>query len=136
MSTVGRSLARLVWERAGGACEYCHLPHQYTKTRFEIDHIIANKHEGRATSSNLALSCFYCNSCKGSNIAGLDPRTKRLTPLFHPRRHVWGRHFRWDGARLVGRTPIGRTTVAVLNVNERDVVALRAALIGEGVFPG
>ena len=32
-------------------------------------HIIAKKHGGAIESSNLALSCFYCNSAKGPNIA-------------------------------------------------------------------
>ncbi len=36
----------------------------------------------------------------------------------------------------MGRTPIGRATVAVLEVNHPDAVAVRQALIEEGVFPG
>jgi hypothetical protein len=55
--------------------------------------------------------------------------------LFHPRRHKWDRHFRWNGPRLVGRTPIGRTTVVVLALNDPDLVAVRMALIEEGRFP-
>jgi hypothetical protein len=56
-------------------------------------------------------------------------------PEAHPRRMKWDRHFRWDGPFLLGRTAIGRVTIAVLNVNEEDRVDLRQALIDEGVFP-
>jgi hypothetical protein len=47
----------------------------------------------------------------------------------------WFRHFRWDGPRLVGRTAVGRATVAVLDMNDEDRVELRQSLIDEGVFP-
>jgi hypothetical protein len=61
--------------------------------------------------------------------------TRKLTRLFNPRRHRGERHFRWDGPCLVGRTPVGRTTIAVLALNDPDAVAVREALIDEGVFP-
>jgi hypothetical protein len=38
-------------------------------------------------------------------------------------------------AILVGFTPYGRATVAVLNINEPEAVATRAALIEAGLFP-
>lgn len=46
----------------------------------------------------------------------------------------WARHFRWTGAVLLGRTHIGRVTIALLNINDPFRVALREALIAEGVF--
>ena len=128
-------LEELVWERAENRCEYCQLHQHYSLLTFEIDHIIARKHGGPTVAGNLALSCFYCNSFKGSNIAGRDPKTKKTTPLFNPRRHKWSRHFRWNGAVLMGRTPIGRTTIAVLNINEAEAVATRGLLIEAGLFP-
>jgi hypothetical protein len=130
-----RSLEQLVWQRAQSACEYCRVPQQYDELTFEIDHIIALKHGGRTVASNLALACFACNNHKGPNIAGLDPLTKKLTPLFNPRRHKWARHFRWDGPLLVGCSPVGRTTVAVLEINLPHRVQFRSELIEEGVFP-
>lgn len=79
------ALTRLVWRRAGGACEYCRMPQDYDDTPFEIDQVIAKKHGGATARRNLSLSCFFCNSFKGSDIAGLDPRTGKLTALFNPR---------------------------------------------------
>ena len=65
------ALIRLVWQRAKGCCEYCQMPHDFDPTPFEIDHIIAEKHKGPTAADNLCLSCFYCNSFKGSDISGL-----------------------------------------------------------------
>jgi 5-methylcytosine-specific restriction endonuclease McrA len=80
------SLVRQVWQRAGGRCEYCQFSQIQDVRTFEIDHIISEKHHGPTRAGNLALSCFRCNSFKGSDISGLDPKSHRLTPLFNPRR--------------------------------------------------
>ncbi len=128
------ALVQMVWARAGACCEYCRLPQSCSLLPFEIDHIIARKHGGSTRPGNLALSCFYDNAFKGSNISGVDPRTGRITHLFHPRRHKWTRHFCWHGARLVGRTPIGRTTVATLLMNLDTRVAHRQALMESGLL--
>ena len=52
--------------------------------------------------------------------------------LFHPRDDEWKMHFRWRGAVLMGKTSVGRATIAVLNMNRPDVVLLRKALLAEG----
>lgn len=57
-----------------------------------------------------------------------------MVRLFHPRRDDWDDHFAWDGAILVGRTPIGCATVALLAVNYPDYVLLRESLAEEGDF--
>jgi hypothetical protein len=85
--------------------------------------------------STTSISCLHCNSHKGPNIAGIDPTTRMLCRLFNPRRHKWERHFRWDGPLLLGRTPVGRTTIRVLAINGPFLVELRQSLLEEGVFP-
>jgi HNH endonuclease len=102
---------------------------------FEVDHIIAEHHEGRTLASNLCLACFACNRHKGPNVAGVDPKTRKIVPLFNPRRHKWSRHFRWDGPVLIGQTPYGRATVIALKMNLDHRIDLRQGLIGEGKFP-
>ena len=124
-----------VWERAHGLCEYCRMPQEYDDGVFEIDHIISRQHDGPTTAPNLCLCCFGCNHYKGPNLAGWDKATKTVVRLFDPRRHSWQRHFRWDGPILMGRTAIGRVTVAVLKINRPLRVLLRTQLIVEGVFP-
>jgi HNH endonuclease len=128
------ALAELVWERARRCCEYCRMPQTYDELPFEIDHVIAEQHGGKTVASNLALACFADNHHKGPNLAGIDPKTRRRRWLFNPRRHKWSRHFRWDGPILVGRTAIGRATIAVLRINLAHRVRHRAQLIAEGIF--
>ena len=62
--------------------------------------------------------CVFCNSFKGSDISSLEAATRKLTPLFNPRRHKWSRHFRWEGPYLMGRTAIGRVTIELLRIND------------------
>jgi hypothetical protein len=128
------ALQRLVWQRAGGRCEYCHLPQAASRVAFEIDHITARHHHGPTASGNLALSCAVCNGYKGPNLTGRDPHGGKIAPLFHPRRHKWSYHFRYERGTLIGRTAIGRTTVDVLRINHPQRVALREILIAAGVF--
>ena len=123
-----------VWRRAQGRCEYCRFPARLTRVHFQIDHIIAEKHGGRTTFENLALSCFFCNTYKGPNLAGLDPESQEVTRLFHPRRDRWREHFRWDGPVLEGRTPIGRATIETLRINHKDALAVRQSLLEEGAL--
>jgi hypothetical protein len=130
------ALRDLVWQRAQGRCEYCRLHQEHEPFYpFHVEHIIAKQHLGRDAASNLALACHQCNLRKGPNLSGMDAKTQRMVRLFHPRRHTWSRHFRWQGAILVGRTPIGRATVAVLAINLPKRVVQRQALMEEGVFP-
>lgn len=128
-------LKRLVRHRAGDACEYCRLRQASSSIPFEVDHIVARKHRGKTVAGNLALACVYCDGYKGPNIAGIDPRTGKVTRLFHPRRHKWTWHFRWEGPLLVGRTAIGRTTIDVLEINDPVAVAHRQSLLDETGSP-
>lgn len=132
---MAKSLRDRVRERANGCCEYCHLPQPYVRERFQIEHVIAQQHRGGDDPDNLALACVRCNLHKGPNVAGYDSLTKLLVPLYNPRRELWHEHFAWAGARIEGRTPTGRTTVALLNMNAPQRVSLREALLEEGVLP-
>jgi hypothetical protein len=51
-------------------------------------------------------------------VAGVDPETGVLTPLFNPRRQRWPDHFELAGLLILGRTEVGRTTVRVLAMND------------------
>jgi hypothetical protein len=131
---VERALAELVRARAGLRCDYCLMPQEADAWALEFDHVIAQYHGGATTADNLALACFYCNNFKGTNLAGIDPRTHRAAFLFHPRRQRWRRHFRYDGPALIGRTAPGCATVATLRINSMDRIGQRLRWIAEGVF--
>jgi len=134
---MNQALLDLIYHRAGGFCEYCHFPAELGWLPFQVDHIIAEKHGGQPEEDNLALSCFYCNSFKGPNIAGIDPNGKldQAVQLFHPRQQVWAEHFQWQGARLIGLTPSGRATIAVLRMNSAEAIEFREILFESGYEP-
>jgi hypothetical protein len=125
------ALEQLVWQRAKSCCEYCRLPQAVSPLPHAVDHIIARQHGGLTEADNLALACFFCNSYKGPNIAGLNPLTGRRVRLFHPRKDRWGRHFAWQGPILMGRTVAGRVTINLLEINRPEAVELRGYLIRE-----
>ena len=122
------SVRDLVRERAGNACEYCHL-HQRDSplASLHLEHIVPKVHGGDSDLDNLALACVDCNLHKGTNLTGIDPETGLVTRLFHPRREEWDEHFEWLGIYIGGKTAIGRTTVRVLNMNSDDQLALRSS---------
>jgi 5-methylcytosine-specific restriction endonuclease McrA len=127
-----RSIRDRVRRRAAGRCEYCRLPEAFATYPHHTEHVIPKKHRGRTLFSNLALGCAACSFAKGANVAGLDPVTKHLTRLFHPRLDEWNDHFAWKGPMLIGTSPIGRTTVYVLNMNLPERVELRNLMIRLG----
>jgi hypothetical protein len=57
--------------------------------------------------------------------------------LFHPRRQQWSEHFYWseDGSEIIGLTPVGRATVAALNMNHPDIVEARRRWAKVGWHP-
>ncbi len=126
----------LVWTRAGHRCEYC-LTHQDDEAFYSlhVEHIVAKQHGGSDDPDNLALCCHHDNHHKGPNLSGVDPQSGKVVRLFHPRRQRWSRHFQFEGPFIVGRTACGRATIAVLALNVRERIELRAELVADGVFP-
>lgn len=117
-----------VRERAGHRCEYCRIHQRYSLITFPIEHIVARQHGGSDDAAHRALACHFCHRQKGPNLAGLDPDTGMLTRLFHPRTDTWNTHFQSHAGRIVGRTPVGRTTVQVLQMNQPERVQLRVEM--------
>jgi hypothetical protein len=122
-----RWLEQLVVARAEGRCEYCLQPAHTSDIPFPIDHVKAVQHGGATDAENLALACPNCNFRKGTNLTGIDPLSGQVTDLFNPRRDRWREHFSWVGHRIVGRTQVGRTTIATLALNSDERLKLRAA---------
>jgi len=129
------TLREVVWNRAGGCCEYCGWPQSLTVLPHELDHVAAQQHHGPTDESNLCLACALCNAHKGPNLSGIDPQTGQLTRLFHPRNDFWPDHFRWRGAMLEGLTDVGRVTIDVLDINAPERVLTRQLAMEAGLFP-
>jgi hypothetical protein len=135
MTYVSAALRRLVTERANAQCEYCRFPQTASLFAFEMEHIIAEKHDGITEAENLALSCPCCNRFKGSDIGSIDPQTQQLTPFFHPRRQEWSDHFQLEGGIIVPLTPEGRVTAKILQFNLSERILEREQLSSVGAYP-
>jgi HNH endonuclease len=135
MSYVSAALRRLVTERANEQCEYCLFPQSLSLFIFEMEHIIAEKHDGITESANLALSCPTCNRFKGSDLGSIDPETKQLTPFFHPRLQQWSEHFQLNGGIIIPLTPAGRVTTKILQFNLDERILEREQLSSIGKYP-
>ena len=85
---------------------------------FQVNHVPWRKLGGSDKPSNLALACERCNASKGTDLTGVDPGTGQVVRLFDPRTESWNEHFEAARAVIIGRTPAGRTTVAVLGMNQ------------------
>ena len=118
--------------RAEQRCEYCGLRQEHSELAHHVEHVIAKQHGGSDDADNLALACHRCNLRKGPNLTGIDPETGQLVRLFHPRQDRWSEHFAWQGAYLVGKTPVGRVTIQVLAINAQDQQIVREQLLQEG----
>jgi len=132
MSRITPAIREQVRNRAANRCEYYRKPDDVTHYSHQVEHIIALKHQGSSALDNLAWACFQCNSFKGSDIASIDEATGALTRLFNPRIDLWNEHFLMDNFEIVGRTPVGRVTVRVLQMNHPNQLETRIFLSDTG----
>ncbi len=130
MSYISESLRQLVEKRADYKCEYCQIPNNISFYPHEVDHVIALKHRGKTIRENLAYACWRCNRYKGSDLGSFDPQTNQFSFLFNPRTQAWKEHFVLENTLIVGLTPEGRTTVALLQLNSNERMAERERATG------
>ena len=138
MSTtyVSAALRREVIERAKDCCEYCRLNTSDRAINLAIDHVIAEKHGGETHAENLCLSCFWCNSYKGSDLSSVDwDGDGAIVPLYNPRQERWSDHFRLDGTLIHPLTATGRVTAYLLQLNASERIEERELLLQLGVYP-
>ena len=131
------SLRRRVRRRARRRCEYCRHPGSLSTGPFHCDHFLPISSGGRTVSDNLVWACGFCNGSKLAHTAGIDPVTHESVMLFNPRTDSWDVHLEWsaDGLTLPGKTPIGRATISLLEMNRRHMKLLRAYLLKVGIHP-
>lgn len=129
MTRVPRAIRRLVQQRAEGRCEYCRTPEAYRLHAFQVEHIRPVKHGGKSTPENLAWSCLHRNLRKGTDLTAYDDFTNEIVPLFNPRSQDWHEHFEIVEAIIVGKTPTGRATTRLLQLNHPDQVDTRRTLL-------
>jgi hypothetical protein len=123
--------------RAGHHCEYCHAPEAVFNFPLEIEHIVPLSRGGDDTAANWALACRAGNLYKATHLSSSDPESHIIIRLFHPREDRWEDHFQvaTASAEIVGCTPIGRATLARLEMNSAAQVSARQQWMRLGLFP-
>ncbi|MDX2272707.1 MAG: HNH endonuclease signature motif containing protein [Cyanobacteriota bacterium] len=123
---------------AQNRCGFCLSPQHLVMARLEIEHIIPLSKGSTSDESNLWLACPICNRYKSDKTTAPDPHTGETVSLFNPRTQVWADHFTWseDGIRIVGKTAMGRATVAVLHLDtDPDALEVRRFWVLAGWHP-
>jgi hypothetical protein len=106
--------------------------------RLDVEHIIPVAKGGDSSESNLWLSCPLCNRFKADRTSARDADTGTEIPLFNPRAQRRSERFRWfeDGTRVIGLTPTGRATVALLRLaDDPDALIVHAHWVLAGWHP-
>lgn len=132
---VSQELRRLVAQRANYLCEYCLIAEVYRSSRYQIDHIISEKHGGSTTEDNLCYSCIFCNLQKGTDLGSINWFNGEIVRFFNPRRDFWGEHFRLNEAAIQPITDIGEVTVRIFDFNNNDRIIERLALMEVNRYP-
>ena len=122
---IPKALKQLIRARAAQHCESCGVHEDDCVLSHRPDHIYARKHGGETVPENMAWSCFWCNSHKGTDLASVDPEDGRIVRLFYPRRDNWRAHFQNRVGRILPLTAIGRVTVRLLQFNRPETVMSR-----------
>jgi len=129
---------RRVREAAHSRCGYCLSPQHLVMARLEIEHIIPVGRGGSSEESNLWLSCPLCNKAKSDRTSAVDPASGQEVSIFNPRTQQWNEHFSWsaDGLRIIGKSPTGRATVALLKLDsDSDAILVRSYWVQAGWHP-
>ncbi len=105
--------------------------------RFEVEHIVPTSQQGADEESNAALSCRSCNLKKSDHQTGIDETTQTEVRLFNPREDRWDEHFQVDSdsAEILGLSPVGRATVARLDLNAPDQLQARQQWMRLRLYP-
>jgi HNH endonuclease len=124
------AIQRAIFELSKNYCEYCVLPSNFSTDFFHFEHIIPVVLNGKTELENLARSCGICNNNKRDKIEHIDPLTQQIVRLYNPRQDIWSDHFQWsdDDLYIIGLTPIGRATIALLKLNRVNATNLRKLL--------
>ena len=130
-------LRRQIRDHFANCCAYCKTAESLTVAIFEVDHIEPQSAGGATVFGNLCLCCPTCNRYKASRQLVEDAMTEQLVSLFHPHQQEWQEHFSWssDATEIVGRSPIGRATIAALRMNRSQLVRVRRMWVAMGEHP-
>ncbi len=115
-------------EMSSGKCCYCECRIDEESKYMEVEHYrYKDKYEDDVVLwSNLLPSCKRCNINK-------DDHDTDAEPIVHPVNDDPRAHLELRAYRFYGITPIGRMTIEVINLNERDRLQLKRFKIGSKI---
>lgn len=136
-TSISKAVRQKIEAEARWRCGYCQTQQAVVGAPLQIEHIIPEAAHGSSEPDNLWLACAVCNNHKGTQTQAIDPFSRELTPLFNPRTQIWSEHFVWNAAatEIVGLTPIGRTTVFALKMNQPFMIRARRRWVSVGWHP-
>ena len=111
-----------------GKCAYCECPLTTESNYMEVEHF-ENKDrspEKVVLWENLLPSCKKCNGAKGAHDVLVEPIVNPFVD--DPREHIALRFY-----RMKGKTPLGKSTIDVANLNHSDRLVLSRFKVGEAV---
>lgn len=126
---------RAIISRARDRCEYCQMHQSLQGATFHVEHAVPETHGGESSLENLAWACPRCNLCKSDRMHVIDPDTSQMVRLFNPRNDDWHKHFRFDDYEITPLSPVGRATIAALDLNNERRILIRQAEQMFGLFP-
>jgi hypothetical protein len=134
---IAANLRRRIRARFANCCAYCRTAEVLSVSIFEFEHIVPRAVGGTTDYENLCLACPTCNRWKADRTTALDATTEQYVPLFHPQQGNWNDHFIWseDATTIIGLTPVGRATIALLRMNRPQLVRARRMWVAMGEHP-
>lgn len=123
--------------RALEKCEYCKAPQRCFNSLFEVEHVVPTCRGGDDHMDNLALACRRCNAHKSGRQPVTVDSPDAGDGIYNPRILNWDEHFEINlvSGEITGRTPVGGTTVALLQMNHPHAINARLLWIEFGIFP-
>ena len=132
MSISWNEACRAVRTQAEDRCAYCRMHQSLQGSTF---HVEPHAEGGSNDPENLCLACPGYSLRKSNRVSGIDRMTGDENRLFHPRQRLWPEYFRWKRFEVIGRTAIGPTTSAALQLNDEIKLRIREAEGLFGLFP-
>lgn len=112
-----------------GKCAYCETKFDKPGNYMEVEHFYhKNKYKNKVLEwENLLPACKKCNGTKNDHDVGLEPIINPF--LDNPQEHMYLKNY-----RLKGKDELGKTTIDVLNLNEREKMVKARFEIGNKVI--
>lgn len=109
-------------------CCYCECHIREESKYMEVEHFFAKRwHETKVLEwANLLPACKRCNIRKSDHNCAVEP-------IIHPVQDDPREHLKWRDYRFYDKTPLGKMTIVVVDLNERERLTNKRFDIGEGI---